>query len=297
MYVAELSALAAALCWSIGGLFSTTPARTLGTIRFNRLRLIIVFFMLLAMSVGSEGWQTLDAHSIWILLLSSIIGVFLGDGLLYACLKRLGPRRTGILFTTNAPFSVVIGYFFLDEVLPLKTIAGCVLIMIGVFLAISYGTQSTQKHSFEKIQGSIKSGILCGVLSALCQSISVIIARPIMASGVDAVAASALRVGAAALAFTLFHHLFRPKNNQQVAPLTRRLVLQTATSGLIGMALGMTFLLFALTQGAAGLVSTLSATSPIFILPVLWIVTKERPAPGAWIGAFAAVIGMACIFN
>ena len=118
-----------------------------------------------------------------------------------------------------------------------------------------------------------------------------------MATGVDAVAASALRVGAAALAFTIFHHFIRPKNNQLVAPLTRRLLYQTATSGLIGMALGMTFLLFALTRGAAGLVSTLSATSPIFILPILWIVTKEKPEPGAWIGAFITIIGMICIFN
>ncbi len=297
MFIAELSALAAAFCWSVGGLFSTTPARTLGTIRFNRLRLIIVFFMLLAMSLTTGGWQTLDAHSIWILLLSSIIGIFLGDGLLFAALKRLGPRRTGILFTTNAPFSVIIGYFFLDEVLPLKTITGCSLIMIGVFLAIFYGTKATQKHAFEKIHGSISSGILFGILSALCQAISVTIARPTMAAGVDAVAASALRVGAAALAFTIFHYLSRLKNDHQVAPLTRRLLYQTATSGLIGMALGMTCMLFALTRGAAGLVSTLSATSPIFILPILWIVTKERPAPGAWAGAFITVIGMSFIFS
>lgn len=53
---------------------------------------------------------------------------------------------------------------------------------------------------------------------------------------------------------------------------------------------------FALAHGPAGLVSTLSATSPVLILPILWVATKEKPAPGAWIGAFLAVIGMACIF-
>lgn len=297
MYIAEFSALAAALCWSVGGLFSTTPARTLGAIRFNRIRLCFVFLMLLAASFITSGWETLDAHAIRILLLSSMIGLFLGDTLLFATLKRLGPRRTGILFTTNAPFSVVIGYFFLHEILPLKTIVGCFLIMMGVVLAIFYGTRSTQKHAFEKIQGSIATGILFGLLSALCQSISVIIARPIMASGVDAVAASALRVGASALALILFQYFNRAKIKQPVVPLTGRLICQTAISGLVGMALGMTFLLFALTRGEAGLVSTLSATSPIFILPILWIATREKPAAGAWAGAFFAVIGVACIFK
>ena len=65
----------------------------------------------------------------------------------------------------------------------------------------------------------------------------------------------------------------------------------------VGMAIGMTFLLFALAHGSADLVSTLSATSPILILPIVWIATKEKPAPGAWIGAFPAVVGVASIFS
>jgi len=296
MYIAEFSALAAALCWSFGGLLSTTPARILGAVRFNRLRLIIVSLTLIVMSLGRGGWQTLNAQAIWVLILSSIIGIFIGDTLLFATLKRLGPRRTGILFTTNAPFAVIIGYFFLDEILPFMTVIGCLLIMAGVFLAVLYGTKSHQKHSFEMIQGSIRAGIIFGLLSALCQAISVIIARPIMATGVDALSASALRVGISALALIAFQFVNRPKDSHPAKPLTGKLFIQTGLSGIIGMALGMTFLLFALTKSEAGLVSTLSATSPIFILPILWIATRERPAPGAWVGAILAVFGVACIF-
>jgi drug/metabolite transporter (DMT)-like permease len=297
MYIAECSALAAALCWSFGGLLSTTPARTLGAVRFNRLRLIIVSLLLITMSFGTGGWRTLDLHSIMVLILSAMIGVFIGDTLLFATLKRLGPRRTGILFTTNAPFTVIIGYYSLGEVLPFTTVLGCFLIMVGVLLAVFYGTRSSQKHTFEEVQGSINVGIIFGLLSALCQSVSVIIARPIMASGVDAVAASALRVGTSALALIVVYYLHRGRDSHAAVPLTRKLIWQTGLSGIVGMALGMTFLLFALTRRAAGLVSTLSATSPIFILPILWIATRERPASGAWVGAFLAVIGVACIFG
>ena len=96
MYLAELSALAAALCWSFGGLISTTPTRQLGAVRFNRIRLIIVFFMLLFYSVVAGGWATIDFYSCWVLVLSSLIGIFLGDTFLFATLKRLGPRRNAI---------------------------------------------------------------------------------------------------------------------------------------------------------------------------------------------------------
>ena len=46
----------------------------------------------------------------------------------------------------------------------------------------------------------------------------------------------------------------------------------------------MTLLLYALAGGKVGIVSTLSATSPVLILPLLWLRTGQRPAPGAWAG-------------
>jgi len=297
MYIAECSALAAALCWSFGGLLSTTPTRAFGALRFNRIRLSIVSCLLLVVALATGGWRTLGLHSLLILALSAVIGIFVGDTLLYAALKRLGPRRTGILFTMNAPITVILGYFFLNERLPFNAAGGCLLIMTGVLLAVFFGARSSQKHAFEKVQGSLALGLLMGFLSALCQSISVLIARPIMIAGVDAVAASALRVGTAALLLNLVFLLRPTRGAQQVVPLTRKLLGLTAMSGIVGMALGMTFVLFALAHGPAGLVSTLSATSPILILPVLWIATRERPASGAWVGALLAVLGVACIFS
>lgn len=296
MYIAECSALTAALCWSFGGLLSTTPTRAFGALRFNRIRLGIVTCVLVAVVAATGSWRTISLHSALVLALSAMIGIFIGDTLLYATLKRIGPRRTGILFTTNAPMTVIVGYFFLNESLPAATTAGCFLIMIGVLLAVFCGTASSQKHAFEKVQGSLTVGIALGFLSALCQSISVLIARPVMASGVDAVAASALRVGTAAMALNLILML-QPLRKGVAVPISGRLMWLTCMSGIVGMALGMTFLLFALAHGPAGLVSTLSATSPILILPILWIATRERPAPGAWVGAFLAVSGVACIFG
>ena len=58
----------------------------------------------------------------------------------------------------------------------------------------------------------------------------------------------------------------------------------------------MTLLLYALAGGKVGIVSTLSATSPVIILPMLWARTGERPAAGAWAGAALVVAGMALIF-
>ncbi|MGC9460147.1 EamA family transporter, partial [Vibrio genomosp. F10] len=42
-------------------------------------------------------------------------------------------------------------------------------------------------------------------------------------------------------------------------------------------------------------ISLLSSTTPIMLLPILWIYTKQRPNIYAWIGAVVAVIGTAVL--
>lgn len=296
MHLAELFSLAAALCWSCGGLLATDPARALGALNFNRTRMSLVFVMLSLAALVNGGWWTLNRDHFLLLILSSVIGICVGDTALFAALRRIGPRRNGILFATNAPMTAVLGYFVLDERLPTLTAIGCGLITLGVVLAVFFGTTEAQQHSFERIRGSLWAGVALALFAALCQAVSLIVVRPVLASGVDAIAASALRVGTAAILLSGVL-LFRTMPGVSVVPLTARLLGLVFLSGLLGMALGMTFLLAALAHGPAGLVSTLSATSPVLILPVLWAATGERPALGAWIGAFLAVTGVGCIVN
>jgi drug/metabolite transporter (DMT)-like permease len=43
------------------------------------------------------------------------------------------------------------------------------------------------------------------------------------------------------------------------------------------------------------MVAVLSSTSPVLVLPLLWMTSRERPAAGAWLGATVAVLGTALI--
>lgn len=59
---------------------------------------------------------------------------------------------------------------------------------------------------------------------------------------------------------------------------------------------GIVATLVSLSSGKVGIVSTLSATSPVLILPMIWLRTGERPAAGVWLGAALVVAGMALLF-
>jgi drug/metabolite transporter (DMT)-like permease len=68
-------------------------------------------------------------------------------------------------------------------------------------------------------------------------------------------------------------------------------------TALIGLLLGMTLFLYALQGSQTGIIATLSATSPVIILPLMWLRTGQRPSGKSWAGAGLAVVGMALIFT
>jgi drug/metabolite transporter (DMT)-like permease len=292
----ELAALGAATCWALTGVISVGPAKHLGALGFNRTRMTMVFVMLVLFMAATGRFEAIHGREALVLALSGFIGIFVGDNALFLALNRLGPRRTGILFAMNAPMSVVLGWIFLGENLSPMALAGILITILGVVLAIAFGKRRSQLHHWESIKGPLWVGVCLALAAALAQSVGSLIARPIMAAGFDPIAASMLRTGVAALALTVLTLLpfsaVRPAN-----PLTLKVAAIIALSGFLAMALGMTLLLFALSGGEVGIVSTLSATTPAVLLPIIWFQTREVPAAGAWLGAFLVIAGTGLIFT
>ena len=288
-------ALLAAFSWSISSLISADITRILGGIGFNRLRLIFVSIMLLSYATFQKTWDTINIEYLNVIIVSGVIGIFLGDTLLFMALKRIGPRRNNILFSLAAPFTVILNILALQQKMSLIEITGCILVFIGVVVAISYGNSKNNNHRWELIEGSIKIGILFGILAALCQSIGLIMMKPILDQGADPIASAAIRCTISALLLSL---TYISKSNLIGSNInfTTSIILKTIISGFLGMALGMSLLLIALQKADAGIVATLSSTSPIMILFVLWIITKKIPSIGAWIGTIIAIIGTGLIF-
>jgi len=88
---AEYLAALAALCWAFGSLFSATAASQLGAFSFTRWRLFFALVLLWAVALYTGQWRSLDLSSVAWLALSGLIGIFVGDTALFACMNRLGP--------------------------------------------------------------------------------------------------------------------------------------------------------------------------------------------------------------
>lgn len=283
-------ALGAAVCWAVSSLSSVTPVRHLGAVAFTRWRMLLVTLMLWAVAFITGSWQSVPWGSYGVLGLSGLIGIFVGDTALFAAVNRLGPRRAGVLFATHAVFSAGLGFWVLNERMSAQAAWGGALTVTGVMTAIVLGRRKEESHTWEADRGHVGAGVALGLLAALCQALGALIAKPVLGAEVDPVAASAVRVTAAAAAHCAVLWLGFKVAQAQNKP-SWRVLGQTGLNGFLGMGIGMSLILLALKHGDVGMVAILSSVSPVVVLPLLWWRLGRAPAPGAWLGAGITVLG------
>ena len=286
-------AISAAAIWSSVALSATRIVRYFGSYNYNLLRLlgiIIIFFPYMYLK-----WEPIYfENSIFLaIFLSSVIGIIIGDTFLFICLKRLGPRRQALLFSMQIPFTIILAEVFLQSLPSTTELIGCALIFLGIIIAIQFN-RTIPNDDLENIQGNKYTGLFAGIGLALCQSIGIILMKPALVS-TDPIVVSYLRVIVAA--FIMFGSLFFIKNNQLLEKMKDyKKTIFSIFLGFMGMGVGMTMLIYALKFGNPGVISTLSSTMPIMIIPILWIVTKNYAGHLAVIGAGLTCLGAGIIF-
>jgi len=291
----EFAALAAAFSWVFASLLAADPSREIGGMAFNRLRVSAGFGMLLLITLVSGKLLLIPIQWVPTLVASGLVGLAIGDTALFAAFKRLGPRRAQILYACNAPIAVILGMVFLDESPNPGQIAGIVAVFSGVVIAIIWGKRASQLHRWEQIQGAVWVGVGLGLFSGLGQALGSLIVKPALDAGVDPMAASTVRIGAAValLVGMRLVGLAEPASTS----ISLRHVFYASMNALVAIVIGVSLLLWAFAKGEIGVASILSSTTPVLILPWLWYQTKERPAAGAWLGALVAVLGTAAIIR
>ena len=282
-------ALGAALSWTMAALVSHRPATELGSLHFNRVRMIAASLIMATLLVLS-GRSAVIPQEFWLpIVFSAFTGVVLGDFFLFVTMRRLGPRRTNVLFATNAVFAALIGWALLGETVDVKTAFAVLFGFSGVVLAVLYGKRRDLLHQWEAVTPPLWIGIGAGLLAAVCQAFGVVFVRPVMAAGVDPVAVTLARAVIGAVLFWATLPFDKARVGMPLMP-TGRVLALTGLNGLFGLGIGAAMLMAALENGNVATVTILSSTTPVMILPFIWARTGRIPAPAAWLGASLVVI-------
>ena len=265
-------------------------------IKLSFYRNIIVLIILLPFVLNklSNNYYILIKH--WkIITFLSIVSVSIFNTFMNIALTTTTVISSSLMPSFAPSLIILLSLIIYNSKISFIQLIGCLLVFTGVVIAIFYGTSKSNEHRWEKIEGSVNAGIILGILAALGQAIGIIIMKPILNEGADPIASAAIRTGVSAMALGITYFLPQKVFKDKIK-MNADLMIKTIISGFLGMALGMSLLLIALQKGDAGIVATLSSTSPIMILFLIWFLTKKIPVFEAWIGSIIAILGVGFIF-
>jgi drug/metabolite transporter (DMT)-like permease len=290
----EFAALAVAVFWTITALAFESASRKVGSLTVNIIRLSLAMIFLSIYTLIFRGYlfpTDATTHN-WVWLgLSGIVGLVLGDYFLFRSYPLIGSRFAMLIMTLAPPLAAIFGYFILGESLNLLQMAGMVIVILGIALAIFNKPVKGERLSI-KLSGA---GLLFAFIGAIGQGLGIVLSKYGM-EGYDAFASTQIRILAGLAGFVILISLLRRWGNVWAAvrnaPAMKALVL----GAFFGPFLGISFSLLSVKFTQAGIASTIMAIVPILILaPSAWIY-KEKITAVEIAGAVLSVAGVAFFF-
>lgn len=298
----ELAALAAAACWATASLlYGKTDLSALGmNLGKNVLATAILFVQLIVLSFihgsgtaeSSTGLFAANVDSWLWLSLSGVIGIVIGDTFYFRSLQILGPRKALIISTTAPLFAAMFGFLFLDEILNVTIITGVFMTTGGVIFVVA--DRKSANESPGLFPGSTKSGVLAAVAAAICQALGAVCSK-IGMEDCDTVEAAFIRLFAAVIGvFAIVAGSGRLPD--VLKRLSNRTLLKTFVPAVVlGAWLGIWFSQAAYKFTSVSVATTLLATTPLFVVPMVWLFGGHRITHRAIFGTLIAIAGVAIV--
>lgn len=289
----ELAALLAALLWASASILFAKAGRSTAPVPLNLVKTAFGFAMTaatVALMGNSLLPKTLTGADWGWLAVSGLLGLTIGDSAFFGAINRLGPRRAMLMWALVPPVTAVIAWPVLGEVPgPLALLGGAVTLA-----GVAWVLRERSVGGGGRADGAL-AGLALGLVAVACQAVGSVTAK-LAGVSLDAATLSVVRLGFG-MAGLLVQVILQRSVGQVLRLLEDRRELGVVLlATLLGTYLGLWLSMAALQLTLAGIAATLTATSPIFVLPLARIFLKERLSPRAVLGALVAVVGVAVLF-
>ena len=305
-YLGPAAGLATSILWTATSLFFTAAANRIGPTVLNAARILMAVVLLsLTHRLLGETWiPHALPKQVALLAASGLVGLTIGDHALFIAFVDIGPRLTMLIMTTSPLFAVLFGWVALGETLPPVAWIGVALTVAGVGWVVAERGHGGPQHTPHRWRG-----ILLALVGAICQAGGLLLSKQGMGHGwlpddarLDPQAATLVRMTFAALGTLPIVAVYslrlraNPLAWKYRAGDLKTGMIFAATGACTGPFLGVWMSLVASDNAPLGVAQTLCSLVPVFILPVVVVVHKERVTLRAVIGAVVAVLGAALLF-
>ena len=296
IYLGELSALGAALCFALASITFTLAGRKFGaTVSMAlSLQISLVFLLLMHQVMLGEAIPSSAPLERWVLLgASSLCGFVISSVMLLRSFQYIGPRLAMLIGSLTPIIAALLAWAFLGQGLSTIAVLGIIVVVAGIVWVVSDGDQRDDQLK----NPNYRRGLALAVASAIGQGASFAMMSEGVAGGFHALSAGVIRtvVGLVILWLVIIARGKVRENLKLLWAEPRALVILTIAS-LTGPVIGTTFVLLSLQSTSVGISSTLTGMTPILLIPISYLVLGDKITLRAIIGTMVAIAGVALLF-
>lgn len=286
-FIGILSALLSACSWAFGTITFERIGKVVPFVGITFLKGVFSIMLMILLLLFTGGLYSIGLWAFSFLALSGIIGITIGDSLFFKSLQDLGAKTQVVFFLLGQILTMILSLLFLGELLSLEQYIGAFVLLSGVVVT-TWGTQSSHPNKLR--------GIVFGLLSMTCFSVSAIMVKAAI-SEVPVITATFYRMLFGTI-FTLGYGFASKNFGSWVKPFKDRKLLYLFIFNVIVITYGGFLLSMAAIKFiSVALASVLSATEPIFVFLLAFLIMKEKANKRELIGTVITLIGLFLIIN
>lgn len=287
IYVGIIVALLSAASWAFATVVFDRIGKVVPYVGITFLKGVFSIIFMIVLLIFTGGLHGVGVWEFSFLALSGVIGISVGDSLFFKSLQDLGAKVQVIFFLLGQIFTMILSLLLLGELLALEQYIGAVILLTGIVIVV-WGKQENHPNKVR--------GIVCGLLSILCFSVSAIMVKMAIAE-VEVVTATFYRMLFGTI-FTLGFGVVGKQLPTWIKPLKdKRLFALFILNVLVITYGGFLLSMAAIKLISVSLVSVLGTTEPVFVLLFAFLINKEKITKQEVIGTMITLVGLFFIMN
>lgn len=297
----ESAALLTSCLWTVGSIFFTSAGRRIGSFSVNAYRIMLSVGLLAgahAILLGTMLPAATSTQWFW-MGISGIIGLGIGDCGLFAAFVTIGPKHSTLIMALSPVFASVGAYMMLGETLSPLSAIGMAITLTGIVTAL-LGRKGTSENSLTTRRQTIW-GLFFALVGATGQGIGIAFSKKGMYVNTNVpmnpLSAALIRVMFGTLFIWILALISRKLPDLEKAAKDKQGIKYAAAGAIVGPFAGMTLSMVAVAYTEAGIAQTLMSLMPVIIIPLVWIIYREKTSIRGILGAIMAVTGVAILFQ
>jgi len=297
MYIGELSALAAALFWSIAVILFKSVGNKVSPIVLNPLKnsiafiLFIVTFKLFDIPFWYDGLEKSDYAK---LIVSGALGMGIVDTIYLHTLNIIGANRSAILSTLEPGVIFIMSYIMLGTLMTNTQFLGFIVV-IGSMLIIAYENDIEEINTIKK-----RRAIYLQIFLFFCSAFGIVLIKPVLDKINHSIPLQLWAVLfrlAPGVIITLFFLLLQKNKSKLLNPLKDPMIIKKILFGAtVGTFMALSFWILGYSNiRYPPIASLLGQTSCIFIILLAWITLKEPISSKRILAMGISIIGVVLV--